>query len=232
MKKNCPLDNDTINNIKFLIGLRHEIEHQMTLCLDNYLSGRYQACIMNFNRDIKKLFGNQYGIDQYLTYSLQFIELSEEQIQGLRPEAEIPKRLRAYIVEFDGKLTHEEYNSSHYAYRLLFKKKLVNRPGQADKVIEFIDPNSELAQMIDKEYWVKKEVERKKFRPSDIVKEVRSKGFSKFRVSPEHVEIWKQEDAKNPSKGYGVEVAGTWYWYESWLTRVLELCEQAEERFR
>jgi len=26
----CPLDNDTKNNLKFLIGIRHEIEHQMT----------------------------------------------------------------------------------------------------------------------------------------------------------------------------------------------------------
>jgi hypothetical protein len=44
-----------------------------------------------------------------------------------------------------------EYNSEHYSFRLLFKRKLVNRPGQADKVVEFIDPNSDLAKTIDKE---------------------------------------------------------------------------------
>ena len=42
---------------------------------------------------------------------------------------------------------------------MLFKRKLVNRPGQADSVIEFIDPNSELAKTIDKQYWVRKDVE-------------------------------------------------------------------------
>jgi len=41
-----PIDKDTANNLRFLIGLRHEIEHQMTRLLDNYLSGRYQACAM------------------------------------------------------------------------------------------------------------------------------------------------------------------------------------------
>ncbi len=49
---NCdssPLDRDTANNLRFLIGLRHEIEHQGTQGVDAFLSGRYQACAMNFN---------------------------------------------------------------------------------------------------------------------------------------------------------------------------------------
>ncbi|GHU57893.1 MAG: DUF3644 domain-containing protein [Hydrotalea flava] len=48
--KAYPIDNDAKNNLKFLIGLRHEIEHHMTLNLDDFISGRYQACILNFNK--------------------------------------------------------------------------------------------------------------------------------------------------------------------------------------
>lgn len=230
--KLCPIDKDTINNLQFLIGLRHEIEHQMTLSLDNYLSGRYQACIMNYNNYIKKLFGKNNSLDEHLSYSLQFLELAEEQLKGEKLESEIPARLKAYIVEFDGALDHDEYNSANYSYRLLFKKKLVNRPGQADKVVEFIDPKSELAQKIDKEYWVKKEVEKKKYRPGDIVSEVKAAGFTKFRINPEHLELWRAEDAKNPGKGYGAEVADAWYWYETWLKKCLELCEAAGDRYK
>ena len=228
----CPIDKNTIYNLKFLIGLRHEIEHQMTLSLDNYLSGRYQACIINYNNYIKQLFGKNYSLDEHLSYSLQFLELAEEQLQGKKLESEIPTRLKAYIVEFDGALEHDEYNSTNYSYRLLFKKKLVNRPGQADKVVEFIDPKSELAQTIDKEYWIKKEVEKKKYRPGDIVSEIKSAGFTKFRINPEHLEMWRAEDAKNPGKGYGVEVAGAWYWYETWLKKCLELCEAAGDKYK
>lgn len=227
-----PIDKNTANNLRFLIGLRHEIEHQMTLSLDDYLSGRYQACILNLNRYIKNLFGDKHSLDEHLSYSLQFIELSEEQLQSKKLEAEIPKRLKAYIVEFDDALDHDEYNSPNYSYRLLFKKKLVNRPGQADKVVEFIDPKSDLAKTIDKEYWVKKEVERRKYRPSDIVAAVQEAGYRKFRINPEHVDMWKSEDAKNPGKGYGVEVAGYWYWYESWLNRCLELCALEGDKFK
>jgi hypothetical protein len=155
-EEKSPIDKNTNNNLKFLIGLRHEIEHQMTLSLDEYLSGRYQACILNYNQYLKKLFGFNNSLDEHLSYSLQFIEISEEQFEGANRDLEIPNKLKSYIIEFDGLLDHDEYNSSNYSYRLLFKKKIVNKPGQADKVVEFIDPKSDLAKTIDKEYWVKK----------------------------------------------------------------------------
>lgn len=231
-EKTSPIDKDTANNLRFLIGLRHEIEHQMTRSLDNYLSGRYQACALNYNEYVKKLFGKRYGLDSHLTYSIQFVELSDEQLAGSSPQVHIPERLRAYVAEFDAALTHEEYNNPRFAYRLLFKRKLVNRPGQADKVIEFIDPTSELAKTIDKEYWVKKEVERTKLLPGGVVQAVRSAGFSKFRLQPDHVEMWRAEDAKSPSKGYGVKVANAWYWYDNWVQRCIELCTAAGGKFK
>lgn len=227
-----PIDHDTANNLRFLIGLRHEIEHQMTRSLDAYLSGRYQACALNYNDYLKKFFSKRLGIDQQLTYSIQFMELSEEQVAGPKPEAAIPERLRAFVAEFDGALTHDEYNSPKYSYRLIFKRKLVNHPGQADRVVEFIDPNSDLAKAIDKEYWVRKEVERPKFRPTDVVMAMRGAGFTKFRVTPEHSSMWKAADAKNPAKGYGVEVQGVWYWYQSWIDRCIQLCKDAGNRYR
>lgn len=226
-----PIDKDAANNLRFLIGLRHEIEHQMTRALDNFLSGRYQACAINYNDYLKQLFGKRYGIDEQLTYSIQFVRLSEEQIGGAKPEAAIPERLRTYIADFDAALSHDEYNSERYSFRLLFKRKLVNRPGQADKVIEFIDPKSDLAKAIDKEYWVKKEVEKPKFRAKDVVTEVKKAGFKQFRVFQEHVEMWKAEDAKNPAKGYGVDVQGSWFWYQSWIDRCIELCKAAGDKY-
>lgn len=231
-EKSSPIDKDTANNLRFLIGLRHEIEHQMTRSLDNYLSGRYQACALNYNEYVKKLFGKRQALDSHLTYSIQFLELSAEQLGGPVPQASIPERLKAYITEFDAALNHDEYNSPRFAFRLLFKKKLVNKPGQADSVVEFIDPNSELAKSIDKEYWVKKEVERTKYLPSRVAEEVQKAGFPGFRVQHEHIQMWKAEDAKNPAKGYGVQVEGAWYWYESWINRCIELCKQAGDKYK
>ena len=98
-------------------------------------------------------------------------------------------------------------------------------------MVEFIDPNSEVARAIDKEYWVKKEVERPKYRAKDVVAEVHKAGFPQFSVYSDHVNMWKGEDAKNPAKGYGVNVQGVWYWYQSWVDRCIQLCGAAGDRY-
>jgi hypothetical protein len=228
---NCPIDRDTKNNLRFLIELRHEISHQMTLSLDNFLSGRYQACIMNYNNYLKQFFGEGQGLDQHLTYSLQFLEVTEEQILGIWSESNIPERLRSYITSFDTSLTTEEFDNPRFSYRLIFMRKLVNRPGQADRVVEFVPPDSELEKRLH-HLVVKKEVEKKKYLAKHVVEEVQKAGFNKFRVNPEHVNLWKSQDAKNPAKGYGIEIHGIWYWYENWIQKAIEICNQSGERYK
>ena len=99
-------------------------------------------------------------------------------------------------------------------------------------MIEFIDPKSDAAKAIDKEYWVKKEVEKPKFRASDVVKAVHTAGFKNFSVYHEHVLMWQSEKAKDPAKGYGVEVAGAWHWYQSWIDRCIEFCTAAGPKYQ
>jgi len=65
-----------------------------------------------------------------------------------------------------------------------------------------------------------------------VVAEVQKAGFPNFRMNPGHLKMWKSEDAKNPSKGYGTDVVGYWYWYEKWIKRCVELCEAEGQRYR
>lgn len=225
----CPIDHDTANNLRFLIGLRHEIEHQMTRRLDNYLSGRYQACALNYNYYLKKLFGPEQGIEQHMLYSLQFGELTPSDDRSKEAE-DIPVRVRSYIADFDQGLTEGEYRSERYSFRLLFTKKLANRVNQADKVVEFVDPKSELGQSLEKEYWVTKETERPKYLPSQVVSEMEKAGYRFFGMQ-HHTDLWKRERAKDPSRGWGVMVGKTWYWYGRWVDHVREYCENNRSRF-
>lgn len=68
----CPLDSETTTNLRFLIGVRHEIEHQMTDKIDEYLSAKLQACAINFDYYICKLFGNKYNLSKELSLAIQF----------------------------------------------------------------------------------------------------------------------------------------------------------------
>lgn len=220
----CPIDKDSVNNLSFLIGLRNKIVHRKANELDTYLSGRYQACALNYNYYLKHLFGEKYGIDRYLSYSIQFAELTFRQIEDFK-ESSIPMPIRSFVAEFDNSLSEDEFKSDRYSYRIIFVKKLAGKPGQADRVIEFIDPKSELAESISKEYWVPKEVERPKFGAKQVVQMAKNAGFESFGIG-QHTRLWKKMDAKNSTKGYGTEVGNFWFWYQRWADFVIKYLER------
>lgn len=224
----CPLDRHTINNLKFLIGLRNQVEHRKAVGLDSYFSARYQACALNYNYYLKTLHGDEYGLDRKLALSLQFAELNYDQAQIMRDkENQIPKYIRAYIAVFDNELTEEEIKHERFAYRLLFTKVSAKRKGQADRVIEFLSPDDPLAKNIEKEYWVKEDREKPKFSATQVINEVQKRGFPDFKMH-KHTLFWKEYDGKNPSKGFGSKIVKTWYWYQNWIDFVYEKISRGE----
>lgn len=226
----CPIDEITKSNLKFLIGLRHEVEHQMTTRIDDYLSARFQSCCLNYNQYIKQLFDTKYAIDKHLSVSLQFSTINEEQADKLREFTDLPKNIATYINDYDETLTDDLYNDIRYSYRVLYVPKSANRKGQADKVIEFIPANTPEAEGLNKEYVLIKEKEKKKHLPSKIVESIKAKGFAKFGMH-QHTLLWKSKDGKNPNNNYGVSVEGAWYWYDNWIKEVEEHCKQNREKY-
>lgn len=229
-KPACPLDKNTKNNLEFLIGLRNQIEHKKASGLDSYLSARYQACALNFNSYLKQLHGEKFGLDQNLALSLQFAELDHSQAKVIKDKENlIPKEIISYISTFDSKLSSPEIESERFAYRLLFVKVLAKRQGQADRVIEFIDPKSDLAKNISKEYWVKEETEKPKLSAKQVVKQIRDAGHPQFGMH-QHTLFWRKHDAKNPTKGFGTTVVKAWYWYQHWPIFIMsELEKEAQQ---
>ena len=220
-QSDCPLDKDTKNNLNFLIGLRNQIEHRKASGLDSYLSARYQACALNLNFYLKKLHGDKYGLDNNLALSLQFSELDHSQSKIIKDkEGFIPQNVISYVADFDSKLSEDEAKSDRFAYRLLFAKVLAKRKGQADRVIEFIDPKSDLARNITKEYWIKEETEKQKFTATLVIQKIKDAGFKNFGMY-QHTQFWKQNDGKNTSKGFGAMVVKTWYWYQNWIDYII-----------
>lgn len=218
----CPINAVSKANLKFLIGLRHEIEHQMTTKIDDYLSARFQACCLNYNHYLKKLFGDEFGIDKYLSFSLQFSSITDDHAKQLKKFSDLPKNIASYINAFDNALSDEDFNNPQYAYRVLYVPKSANHKGQADKVYEFIKADSPEAEGLNKEYVLIKEQERPKHLPGEIVKIMKEKGYA-FSMHT-HTKLWRDSNAKEAAKGFGVFVAGTWYWYDNWLKEVEKHC--------
>ncbi len=223
-------DKAIISNLKFLIGLRHEIEHQMTTKIDNFLSARFQACCLNYNHYLKELFPKQERIERYVSISLQFSSLSEKQFDQLKDNEKLPQNISTYIQEFDQELPDSVFEDNKFSYRVFFVPKTVNRKGQADRVIEYIPANSEMAKGINKEYVIIKERERSKYSPSNVCKKMQDEGYKKFKIY-QHTQLWKAENARDQSKGFGVLVVGTWYWYDSWIKFVRKHCEENKNNY-
>jgi hypothetical protein len=53
------------------------------------------------------------------------------------------------------------------------------------------------------------------------VEKVKAAGYPAISMH-DHTLLAKQLDARKPGKGYGVQVAKTWYWYENWFEKVIE----------
>ena len=216
----CPLDRPARQNLRFLIGLRHEIEHHQSAGSDKRLSGRYLACCLNYERYICDLFGERYSLGEAAAFTLQFRDLmaSTDLPETVAP---LPSNVSTYLREFDAELSRDELDSPFFRRRFLFVPVVTNKEAQADEVIQFVRADSELGKALNEVFL--KEVERPKSLPGEVVKLMREEGYPGFKMH-HHTQLWKNLDGKNPGKGYGVLLSGTWYWYERWVDEVRKHC--------
>ncbi|MDE0383553.1 MAG: DUF3644 domain-containing protein [Defluviicoccus sp.] len=230
-EKACPLDGPTKHNLRFLIGLRHEIEHHRSAGTDEMFSGRYLACCLNYERYICELFGKRHSLGAAASFTLQFRDLNATDASA-DAVARLPSNVAKYLHEFDAELSDEEIASPHFRRRFLFVPVVTSKKAQADAVIEFASPESDLGLAINEKYQqvMLKEVERPKLLPSEVVALMQAEGFVRFNLH-QHAQLWKRLNGKNPGKGYGVLIANTWYWYERWVNEVRQHCAQNKELY-
>ena len=225
----CPLQEGTKRNLNFLIEIRHEIEHQMTRRLDQTISAKLQACCLNFNRELKTIFGDQYGLEGELSFALQFSSIGTEQRNQLLQEIDLPQHIIAMQTAFEDQLTDEQMKDPSYSYRVAYIQRSVNSKGKADEVIEFVTAESDEGKEVNRV--LLKETEKKKFKPSDIVALMRDEGYPRFRLH-DHTQLWKSLNAMGQENGFGVWLRPKdWWWYETWLGRVRAHCQEHEERY-
>lgn len=213
----CPLDTPTIANLRFLITIRHEIEHQLTSRIDDAISAKLQACCLNFNRAIKEVAGAQHGLDRDLGLALQFSGIMRDQRDILLADTDMPGHVQAAHRAFENTLSDEVITDSRYSYRVAYIEQVVNSRGKADQVVEFLRPGTEKG---DHVRLALKEVEKPKLKPGQIVDLMRAEGYPRFNLY-HHTKLWKDADAKAPGKAFGTTLAdGAWYWYPSWVDQV------------
>jgi hypothetical protein len=224
----CPLPEGTVNNLKALLEIRHEIEHRSTNRIDDALSAKLQQCCLNFNESIKEIFGNRYGLEKRLSMALQFVTFSSDQRAVLKRSGKLPRHIETSLQKIHERLTDEELADPRFSYHVAFVRKVANRASAADEAVEFVSSDSSEGREINRV--LLKETEKPKYRPSDIVKMIKDGGHPRFNIA-KHTSLWQALKAKSVDKPYGVEIAGQWYWYEAWLARVREHCNEHQSEY-
>lgn len=226
--QHCPLSNEVITNLKFLIELRHEIEHQMTDRIDEHVSAKIQACCLNYNAALKSLFN--YDIAHHQPISIQFFSFGEEQITSLKDKKDIPKNLIDFISSYEDNLSEEEKNSPQYSYRIIYTRDNVNRINQADRAIRFITEGSEEARGIQ-EVLIKNK-QYNKLTQNQVISIIKGQGYESFSKQ-DHLLFWQSrwpsaKERNEQASEYGETVAKSlWVWFEeTWLPEVIQHCEK------
>jgi hypothetical protein len=212
-----------------LIGIRHEIEHQMTSRIDDQLSAKFMAAALNFNAAIKKLFGKKYAMEKEQAFSIQFSSIDETTAKTLLAEADLPQNIKSFVVQFENGLPQEDYDDPKFSYRIALVNKLNNNKNTADKVYQMVPPGSETSNAMNQ--LILKATERKKYRPSTIVSQMKAEGFTWFTMHS-HTLLWQEKEAKKSNHQYGVSVEGAWYWYEAWLDVVRKYCQEKDPKMK
>lgn len=163
-------------NLRFLHGLRNEIEHHMPPSLDEYLASRYLACALNFEYWLTRLFGDRYSLRANVALALQFGDLHHGETSV--PPLALPDRINNYIHDYERALPPEEFESERYKLSLLFVKVAVGKPGQADRAIQFLSADDPRAAALDREQVVIRETERPKFGAKQIVALMQKEGYA------------------------------------------------------
>ncbi len=126
-------------------------------------------------------------------------------------------------------LTPEQLSDPRFAFRVFMVHKTANRSPNADLAVEIIQPGSSMAKRIN---MALKEVEKKKYLPTAIVQAMNDEGFNRFTMDS-HTRLWKRLAAKDPAKGYGaIAVGNQWCWYDTWLNRVRQECQQHADLYK
>lgn len=226
----CPLADGVKTNLRFLIGLRNEIEHQSTTRIDDGVGAEMQSCCLNFNDALKRLFGHQFSLEKRLPIALQFVSFGTDQRMALKKASSLPTHVSSFISAFEHNLTDEQVEDPAFRLKVAFVPIAAKKAAGADQAVVIVPQGSELA---DKVEVVFKEVSRNRYIRAVILQKVAEAGFPNFTTG-DHTALMKSLDAKNPAKSFGTQgdYRNSWVWYDRWLEIILEHCKANPEKYQ
>lgn len=194
-RDDCPLESDVKKNLTAVKTLRDNVEHKILSSIGRSYWPLFQANCLNFDQTIRKLFGENSGLQDSLSIALQFSkmdidQLSELQAYDLTPQIEA---IDQAIAEAAGITGNEGAN---YQFKVSYH---FEKATKGDSHIIFSQNNPEskskknvlTQKVVGDELWP--------FRVKNVIAKVREAGDPDFN-SHHHQLAWKKFGARPRGK--------------------------------
>lgn len=194
-RDDCPLAEDVQKNLIAIKTLRDNVEHKTLSSVGRSYWPLFQANCLNFDQTIRKLFGEDLGLEQFLALSLQFGKMQIDQLSDLQkfdisPAIEAIDQQIADAVEETGK----EGPSYKFKVNFTFEKAV-----KGDAHIVFTENNKDSSKVstvltksvVGDELWP--------YKPAVVIAKVREETGADF-TSHHHQLAWKKYGARPRSK--------------------------------
>ena len=235
-RPDCPLSDGTKNNLRSLKTIRDEVEHKLLGKSDVKWFGLFQACCLNFDKAMCKLFGDQLTLAHELSFALQFGRMNVEQLSLLH-KYESPPHIEALDGRLNEKLSEKELADLDYQFRVIYT---IDSASKSQTHIEFVRPDSDEGKDIQN-VLVQHKISDHLYphKPGAVVRLVKQKSGKTF-TSRNHLQAWRlfkvrpRKPAKQPEntdKGFCIYHAAHYdYTYsDQWVDHLVRQVNDVEK---
>ncbi|HSZ74118.1 MAG TPA: DUF3644 domain-containing protein [Rhizomicrobium sp.] len=185
-RPDCPLSAGMKRNLHSIKKIRDEVEHLLLKRNDSKWCALFQACCLNFDATLRKLFGDKVSLQRELSFALQFAKLDFEQIIEAQKH-DVSPEIDALDARLREGLSEEDLGDLEYQFRVVYT---FDNATKASAHIQFIQPDSDQADAI-RNVLLKYKLadEAYPYKPTRVVELVAAKSGKKF-TSNNHAQAW------------------------------------------
>lgn len=221
----CISRNDTgltkgeINNLKYILAVRNEVEHRSCDDINDAVQPKLQATALNFLQFARSKFGPKFDFSHDLSFAIQLHALTLGSPNAIKGTGVVAKAVAAVNAALEANMSMADFNDPGYAFRVYVVPKVTNNAKKADQAVTYSPVGSQVEVAI-------KQVERPKFRMREAIAVLIDEGVQNV-TSHRFTQAWKQNDLKNPAKGLAIQLGGQWFWYREGIDRLKAILSAA-----
>jgi hypothetical protein len=195
-RHDCPLSTGIKNNLRSMKILRDEVEHLLLKRGDRRWFKLFQACCLNFDTTLRKLFGDKLSLQRELSFALQFAKLDFEQAVEAHKH-DVSPEIEALDARLKEGMTEAELADLEYQFKVVYT---LDNATKATSHIQFFLPDGSAPPAAVKNILIKNKLADDEYphRPTAVVKLVAARSKKKF-TSNNHVQAWRYYKARPKS---------------------------------